>query len=111
MFFSFFSRYSWLEGESVGGLSMAKIAPISDLRNYRAVLDQVESGVPVYLTRNGHSAYCICTMEDEEYFLKAEAMIQLLSELNAGIRSGEAESWLTSDDIRAHLRERRKTSG
>ena len=90
---------------------MAKIAPISDLRNYRAVLDQVESGVPVYLTRNGHNAYCIRTMEDEEYFLKAEAMIQLLSELNAGIRSGEEESWLTSDDIRAHLRERRKTGG
>ena len=36
---------------------MAKIAPISDLRNYGTVLDQVEPGVPVYLTRNGHDAY------------------------------------------------------
>ena len=90
---------------------MARIAPISDLRNYGTVLDQVEPGVPVYLTRNGHDAYCIRTMEDEEYFLKAEAMIHLLSELNAGIRSGEEEGWLTSDDIRANLRERRKTAG
>ena len=90
---------------------MARIAPISDLRNYGTVLDQVEPGVPVYLTRNGHDAYAIRTMEDEEYFLKAEAMIQLLSELNAGIRSGEEDGWLSSDDIRAHLRKRRKSDG
>ena len=90
---------------------MARIAPISDLRNYGTVLDQVEPGVPVYLTRNGHDAYAIRTMEDEEYFLKAEAMIQLLSELNAGIRSGEEEGWLSAEDIRAHLRERRKSVG
>ena len=38
-------------------------------------------------------------------------MIQLMSELNAGIRSGEDEGWLTAEDIRAHLRERRKTVG
>ncbi len=75
------------------------------------MLDQVEPGVPVYLTRNGHDAYSIRTMEDEEYFLKAEAMIQLLSELNAGIRSGEEEGWLSTEDIRAHLRERRRTNG
>ena len=89
---------------------MARIAPISDLRNYGTVLDQVEPGVPVYLTRNGHDAYCIRTMEDEEFFLKAEAMIQLLSELNAGIRSGDEEGWFTADDIRARLRQRRTTT-
>ena len=89
---------------------MARIAPISDLRNYGTVLDQVEPGVPVYLTRNGHDAYCIRTMEDEEFFLKAEAMIQLLSELNAGIRSGDEEDWFTADDIRARLRQRRTTT-
>ena len=90
---------------------MARIAPISDLRNYGTVLDQVEPGVPVYLTRNGHDAYSIRTMEDEEYFLKAEAMIQLLSELNAEIRSGEEEGWLSTEDICAHLRERRRANG
>lgn len=87
---------------------MAKIAPVSDLRNYGTVLESVETGSPVYLTRNGHDAYSIRTMEDEEFFLQADAMIRLLSELNAGIRNGEELGWLSADDIRARLRERRK---
>ena len=31
---------------------MANISPVSDLRNYNKVLDQVEAGSPVYLTVN-----------------------------------------------------------
>lgn len=70
---------------------MATIAPVSDLRNYGSVLEKVSAGSPVYLTRNGHGAYSIRDMKDEENFQKAEAMIQLLCELNAGIRSVEEE--------------------
>ena len=85
---------------------MATIAPISDLRNYGTVLEKVEKGQPVYLTRNGRGAYSIRDMEDEENFQKAEAMIRLLSEINAGIRSAE-EGWVSEEDLRAHLRNRR----
>ena len=85
---------------------MATIAPISDLRNYGTVLEKVEKGQPVYLTRNGRGAYSIRDMEDEENFQKAEAMIRLLSEINAGIRSAE-EGWISEEDLRAHLRNRR----
>ena len=87
---------------------MATIAPISDLRNYGTVLEKVEKGKPVYLTRNGRGAYSIRDMEDEENFQKAEAMIRLLSEINAGIRSAEEEGWISEEDFRAHLRNRRK---
>ena len=86
---------------------MATIAPISDLRNYGTVLEKVEKGKPVYLTRNGRGAYSIRDMEDEENFQKAEAMIRLLSEINAGIRSAEEEDWISEEDFRAHLRNRR----
>ena len=86
---------------------MATIAPISDLRNYGTVLEKVEKGKPVYLTRNGRGAYSIRDMEDEENFQKAEAMIRLLSEINAGIRSAEEEGWISEEDFRAHLRNRR----
>ena len=74
---------------------MPKIAPVSDLRNYGSVLEQVEVGSPVYLTRNGHGAYSIRDMKDEENFQKAEAMIRLICELNAGIRSAEEEEWVS----------------
>lgn len=88
---------------------MAIIAPVSDLRNYGNVLEKVDSGSPVYLTRNGRGAYSIRTIEDEENFQKAEAMIQLMCELNAGIRSGEEEGWISEDDFRNHFKERRNS--
>lgn len=86
---------------------MPTITPISDLRNYGGVLDKVAPGRPVYLTRNGHGAYSIHDMEDEENFQKAEAMIRLLCELNAGIRSAEDEGWISEEDFQAHLKNRR----
>ena len=89
-----------------GGTFMPTITPISDLRNYGTVLEKVSKGSPVYLTRNGRGVYSIRDMEDEERFQKAEAMIQLLCELNAGIRSAEEEGWISEEDFRAHFRNR-----
>lgn len=86
---------------------MPTIAPVSDLRNYGNVLDKVSAGSPVYLTRNGHGAYAIRDMEDEENFQKAEAMIRLMCELNAGIRSAEEEGWVSEEDFSNHFRNRR----
>ena len=80
---------------------MSVIAPISDLRNYGTVLENVKDNKPVYLTRNGRDAYVIRTMKDEERFQKAEAMIQLFCELNAGIRSAEESGWITEEDLKA----------
>ena len=34
---------------------MAIISPVSDLRNYNTVLEQVSAGSPVYLTVNGRA--------------------------------------------------------
>ena len=86
---------------------MPTIAPVSDLRNYGNVLEKVSTGSPVYLTRNGHGAYSIRDMKDEENFQKAEAMIQLMCELNAGIRSAENEGWVSEEEIRNHFLNRR----
>ncbi len=86
---------------------MPTITPVSDLRNYGAVLEKVKDGSPVYLTKNGHGSYSIRTIEDEENFQKAEAMIQLMCELNAGIRSAEEKGWISEEDVRIHLKNRR----
>lgn len=82
---------------------MPKIEPISELRNYGSVLEKVEEGSPVYLTKNGRGAYSIRDIRDEEKFQKAEAMIKLLSELNKGIRSAEEHGWIDEDDARLKL--------
>ena len=87
---------------------MPTIAPVSDLRNYGSILEKVSKGSPVYLTRTGHGVYSIRDMEDEANFEKAEAMIQLLCELNAGIRSAE-EGWIPEEDMRTYIHNLRNT--
>ncbi len=86
---------------------MPTITPVSDLRNYGNVLEKVAVGSPVYLTRNGRGVYSIRDMEDEEIFQKAEAMLRLMCELNAGIRSAEEEGWISEEDFRSHFHSRR----
>lgn len=87
---------------------MTEIRPVSELRNYGKVLDDVSDGQPVYLTKNGYGAYSLRTMHDEEEYQKAMAALQLMSELNAGVRSGEEEGWIDDADLDKHFKERRK---
>ena len=67
---------------------MAIINPVSDLRNYNSVLEQVSVGTPVYLTVNGRGRFTIRDIADDEEFEKTKAMLRLMCELNTGVRSG-----------------------
>lgn len=82
---------------------MPNIKPISDLRNYTEVLQDVAVGAPVFLTKNGRGRYAIVDIQD---FEKAQATLKLVSELAKGRRSGETEGYLTPEDMRAHFRAR-----
>ena len=82
---------------------MPTITSVSDLRNYGNVLEKVRIGSPVYLTRTGRGAYSIRDIKDEENFQKAEAMIQLMCELNAGLRSAEDEEWVSEEELKSHF--------
>lgn len=78
---------------------MTIIKPVSDLRNYATVLDEVKEGKPVYLTRNGHGAYSVRDIKDEEEIERTKAALHLLIELERGRRSGEEEGWLSLEDV------------
>lgn len=85
---------------------MPTIRPVSDLRNYTDVLNDVREGSPVFLTRNGRGAYALVDMRDYD----REAALQTLArELDEGMRSGEEEGWLTASEVREHLRIRRES--
>ena len=61
---------------------MPNIKPISDLRNYSAVLEDVTVGSPVYLTKNGHGCYTIMDInEQEEMSRKARKYDKMVAEL------------------------------
>lgn len=82
---------------------MPNIKPISDLRNYTEVLQDVAAGAPVFLTKNGRGRYAIVDIQDYE---KAQATLKLMSELAKGRRSGETEGYLIPEDMRAHFHAR-----
>jgi len=87
---------------------MAIITPVSDLRNYNTVLEQVNAGSPVYLTVNGRGRYTIRDIADDEEFEKAKAMLRLMCELSEGKRSGEEEGWISEEDVRARFHDKAK---
>ena len=88
--------------------TMAVISPVSDLRNYKTVLDKVAAGSPVYLTVNGRGRYTIRDIEEDEEFEKTKAMLRLMCELQEGRKSGEEEGYVSSADVRAYFRGKRE---
>ena len=79
---------------------MPNIKPISDLRNYNNVLNDVTVGAPVFLTKNGRGKYAILDMKD---FEKTQATIRLMSELAKGRRLGEEKVWLALEAVEETL--------
>ena len=82
---------------------MPNIRPISDLRNYPAVLQEVAVGSPVYLTKNGRGRYAIIAIDEYENFERTKAELQLMFELEKGRKTGEEKGWLSEDEVRAHF--------
>lgn len=79
---------------------MTNIKPISDLRNYTELLNEVKEDSPVYLTRNGRGEYAIITIKDLD---KLKATVRLLAKLEEGEKSAREKGWLSSDDVEAAL--------
>ena len=83
---------------------MAVIKPVSDLRNYKKVLESISVGSPVYLTVNGRGRYTIRDIAEDEEFEKTKAMLRLMCELTEGRVSGEENGYVSSEDVREYFR-------
>lgn len=63
------------------------IQPVSELRNYNNVLDEVKEGEPVLLTKNGKGAFAIIDIKDIEAHRKLKAYVSLFDALVRGRKS------------------------
>jgi len=79
---------------------MPNIKPVSDLRNYSEVLQDIKAGNPVFLTKNGRGKYVLLDMDDYE---KTQAGIKLMVELLKGRKAGEEQGWETIDSVEVVL--------
>ena len=81
---------------------MTIIRPVSDLRNYPSVLEDLKDNGVVYLTKNGRGAYVIMEMAEFEEYTKERASVRLLSELN----EAESSGYVSAEEMENHFKER-----
>ena len=86
-----------------GGKTMPNIKPISDLRNYTTVINEVTYGNRVYLTRNGHGQCAIIDMKELDELDKQKALYTLMSKLNEAEVSIREEGTISADDLETEL--------
>ena len=79
---------------------MPNIVPVSDLRNYNAVIGQVSYGNPVYLTKNGRGDCAIVDMKELD---ELRAIKSLFLELEKGEASARKEGWISLEDAEKRL--------
>lgn len=84
---------------------MPAIKPISDLRNYTEVLKEVDAVSRVYLTRNGHGAYAIMSIEEVDELDRLKAAHSIVADLNRSKERAEKEGWVSDDEIQAIMRD------
>lgn len=80
------------------------IRPVSDLRNYPNVLEDISQGNPVYLTKNGRGSYVIMDIAEFEEYTKERATLQLLLELNKADNS----EIISLEDVIKHFRDNKQ---
>ena len=82
---------------------MSNIKPMSDLRNYTSVVNEVSYGNRVYLTRNGHGTCAIIDMQELDELDKQKALNQLLLKLQEAENSSITEGTIFADELEHEL--------
>ena len=82
---------------------MPNIRPISDLRNYTTVINEVTYGNRVYLTRNGHGEYGILTMKEIDELDRLKAAYTLFANLQRAEERAQKEGWIEAEDLEKEL--------
>jgi prevent-host-death family protein len=78
---------------------MPNIKNISSLRQYTSVLDEVQNGSPVFLTREGKGKYAI--IDIDEYDSMKEALWgRLFEEIEDAKVEGDKYGWISLEEVK-----------
>lgn len=75
---------------------MPNIKPVSDLRNYAEILNEINYDEPVFLTKNGRGRYVIIDIKEYE---QLKASVKLLNVLKEGEDSANKDGWVNEKDV------------
>ena len=82
---------------------MPNIKPISELKNYTSILNEVSYGNRIYLTKNGHGQCALVDMKELDELDKQKSLLQLLTKLNEAKTSIRDEGTISADDLEKEL--------
>ncbi len=82
---------------------MPNIKPVSDLKNYTAVISQLSYGNRIYLTRNGQGTCALIDMKELDDLDRQKALLQLMTRLNDSKRSVHEDGMVSLEDLEAEL--------
>ncbi len=82
---------------------MPNIKPVSELRNYTNVVNQVKYGEPVYLTKNGHGEIAMVSMEEYDEMKRQIALYKFYSEMAKGEQSIQDKGAISHEDLMKEL--------
>ena len=82
---------------------MPNIIPVSDLKNYTAIVNQVAYGNRIYLTKNGHGQCALIDMEELDELDKRNALLQLMTKLAEAKISVMEEGTISADELEKEL--------
>ena len=82
---------------------MPNIKPISDLKNFTAVVSEVKYGSRVYLTKNGHGNITMIDMQELDEIEKELAIYKFKYEMAVAEKSIREEGTISADDLEAEL--------
>ena len=78
---------------------MPNIKPVSDLRNYTSVVNEVKYGSRVYLTKNGHGNITMIDMRELDEIEKELALYKFKYEMALAEKSIEEEGTISADEL------------
>ena len=81
---------------------MPTIDKVSALRNYQSVLDKVQPGNPVFLTKNGTGCYAIVDTSEYDFLYRA-AFDKFYEQLDGYREEAEREGWISEEAVRARF--------
>ena len=82
---------------------MPNIKPISDLKNYTSIVNEVSYGNRIYLTKNGHGQCALVDMKELDELDKQKALLQSLTKLNEAKTSIRDEGTISADALEKEL--------
>lgn len=82
---------------------MPNIMPISELRNYTKVVNNVRYGNRVYLTKNGYDQITMINSKELDEMEKLLAFYRFQLEVDKGERSILEEGTISSDELKNGL--------